>query len=64
MGISKNMGLLDRAVRFLVGALLIALAATGTIGLWGWLGLIPVGTALISFCPLYRIIGLKTCQNC
>nr|WP_306113845.1 MULTISPECIES: DUF2892 domain-containing protein [unclassified Roseovarius] len=61
---SKNMGLLDRAVRFLVGALLIALAATGTIGLWGWLGLIPVGTALISFCPLYRIIGLKTCQNC
>jgi O-antigen ligase len=58
------MGTLDRAARFVVGALLIVLALTGTIGVWGWLGLIFVGTAFISFCPLYKIIGMKTCSDC
>lgn len=64
MDISKNMGLWDRVARLVVGAILVGLAAMGTIGIWGWLGLILVGTAFMSFCPLYRIIGLKTCQNC
>ncbi len=64
MDISKNMGLWDRVARLVIGAILVGLAAMGTIGIWGWLGLILVGTAFMSFCPLYRIIGLKTCQNC
>ena len=50
--------------RLALGALLIALAAMGTIGIWGYLGAIFVGTAFVSFCPLYRIVGLKTCKDC
>lgn len=64
MNISKNMGSADRIARFAIGALLIVLTLTGTIGAWGWLGIIPLATAFISFCPLYRIIGVKTCQDC
>lgn len=64
MDISKNMGLWDRVARLVIGAPMAVLAATGMIGLWGWLGPILVGTAFLRFCPLYRIAGLKTCQNC
>ena len=64
MGISKNMGSADRIARFVIGALLIVLTLTGTIGVWGWLGLILVGTAFLNFCPLYRIVGIKTCEDC
>ncbi|WP_111429091.1 DUF2892 domain-containing protein [Rhodobacteraceae bacterium DSL-40] len=59
---TKNMGTTDRAIRFIVGALLIVLAMTGTIGAWGWLGLIPLATAFISFCPAYRLLGISTCK--
>ena len=61
---TRNVGNLDRIARFVLGALLIALAAMGTIGVWGYLGVILVGTAFVSFCPIYRIFGLKTCQDC
>lgn len=61
---TRNVGNLDRIARFVLGALLIALAAMGTIGAWGYLGVILVGTAFVSFCPIYRIFGLKTCQDC
>lgn len=61
---TRNVGQIDRAARLILGALLIVLAAMGLIGVWGYLGVIFVGTAFISFCPLYRIMGLKTCQDC
>lgn len=64
MNLSRNMGLADKIARLVLGALLIVLALTGTIGVWGWLGLILVGTAFVNFCPLYRIVGFKTCQDC
>ena len=56
-----NVGGLDRILRLVVGLVLIALTLTGTIGVWGWLGLVLVGTAAIGFCPLYPLIGLNTC---
>jgi hypothetical protein len=62
--VTRNVGNIDRIARLALGALLIILAAMGTIGAWGYLGLIFVATAAISFCPLYRIVGLKTCQDC
>jgi len=40
---------------------LIALAATGTVGAWGWIGIVPLATGLLRSCPLYSIIGLNTC---
>lgn len=61
---TRNIGQIDRAARFILGALLVGLAALGMIGIWGYLGLIFVGTAFVSFCPVYRIFGLKTCQEC
>lgn len=56
-----NVGTIDRALRILVGVALIALAATGKIGVWGYVGVIPVLTGLFSFCPAYALLGLNTC---
>lgn len=61
---TRNLGQFDRLARFVLGALLILLALFGTIGPWGYLGVIFVGTAFLNFCPIYRVFGLKTCQDC
>jgi len=58
---SANVGTWDRALRVVVGLALIALALTGQIGVWGWIGLVPLLTAAIGFCPAYRLFGLSTC---
>lgn len=57
-----NVGGVDKVVRIIGGVLLIALVATGTIGLWGWIGVVPLLTGLFSFCPLYSLLGIKTCK--
>ncbi|MBL4627048.1 MAG: DUF2892 domain-containing protein [Roseicyclus sp.] len=61
--LTRNLGTYDRIARLVVGGLLVVLAATGTIGIWGWLGAIFVATAVLNFCPIYRIFGLKTCKD-
>ncbi len=55
-----NVGNLDRALRILVGLALIGLAATGTIGLWGYVGIVPLLTGLAARCPLYSVLGIAT----
>ncbi|MDO4231916.1 MAG: DUF2892 domain-containing protein [Lautropia sp.] len=55
-----NLGNLDRALRFIAGTVLVALTLAGTIGPWGWLGVVLIATAFISFCPLYRLLSLST----
>ena len=60
----RNLANWDRILRFVLGALLVVLALTGTVGAWGYLGLIFLATATVSFCPLYRIVGITTCQDC
>ncbi|MFO1068505.1 MAG: DUF2892 domain-containing protein [Geminicoccaceae bacterium] len=57
----KNVGNLDRTLRVIVGIVLLALVFVGPQTAWGWIGLIPLATALIGFCPAYRIFGLSTC---
>lgn len=57
----RNMGTIDRTLRILAGIVLIALAATSTVGWWGWLGVIPLLTGLVSSCPVYSILGVNTC---
>lgn len=64
MDFSKNMGTTDKIARLVIGALLIVLALTGVIGVWGWLGAVLVGTAFLNFCPIYRVLGFKTCRDC
>jgi Protein of unknown function (DUF2892) len=56
-----NVGGLDKIVRIVAGAALIALAVTGTIGAWGWIGIVPLATGLLGICPLYSILGVNTC---
>jgi len=51
----------DRMVRVLAGLALVGLAATQTVGWWGWLGIIPLATGAIGWCPLYTVLGLNTC---
>jgi hypothetical protein len=58
-----NVGGIDRALRILVGLILIALAATNTVGWWGWLGLIPLATGVFRFCPAYPILGINSCKK-
>ncbi|MAC99801.1 MULTISPECIES: YgaP family membrane protein [Pseudomonas] len=58
-----NVGTIDRVLRILVGVLLIALTLTGTIGLWGWIGLVPLATGVLRFCPLYPLLGISTCKQ-
>lgn len=59
-----NVGTIDRALRVIAGLLLIALSLFGVIGLWGWIGIVPLATGLFSFCPAYRLLGLSTCKRC
>jgi hypothetical protein len=56
-----NIGTLDRILRIVAGLVLIALAATGTVGWWGWLGIVPLATGLFRFCPVYTLLGINTC---
>ncbi|MDO8465254.1 MAG: DUF2892 domain-containing protein [Gallionella sp.] len=56
-----NEGTIDRALRVIAGLVLIGLAATGTVGIWGWIGIMPLLTGAIGFCPAYSIFGISTC---
>lgn len=56
-----NVGGIDRVVRLVVGLVLIVLAATHTVGAWGWLGLIVLMTGVFRWCPTYLPLGIKTC---
>jgi len=58
----SNIGTTDRLLRIVLGIALIALTLTGTVGAWGWIGVVPLLTAAISSCPLYTILGMSTCQ--
>jgi hypothetical protein len=58
---NANVGTIDRVLRVVVGIVLIALAVTGQIGYWGYIGVVPLFTGLFRFCPLYRVLGLNTC---
>lgn len=59
---TRNMGTIDRLLRLAAGLILIALAATGTIGVWGYIGVVPVLTGAIGWCPIYLPFGIKTCK--
>jgi len=61
--VTKNEGSADRVLRAIAGAALIGLALGGLIGAWGWVGLLPLATAAIGWCPAYTLLGIKTCRN-
>lgn len=57
----NNVGGIDRIARVLLGVVLIALTLMGTIGVWGWIGAVPLATGLLGTCPAYTVFGLSTC---
>ncbi|MGE3844910.1 MAG: DUF2892 domain-containing protein [Vicinamibacterales bacterium] len=58
-----NEGMIDRTIRVIVGLSLVALAGAGTIGAWGWIGVVPLLTGAIGYCPAYSIFGINTCPT-
>ncbi len=56
-----NEGLIDRTLRIVLGLVLIALVFTGPQTPWGWVGIVPLVTGLIGWCPVYTVLGIRTC---
>ena len=56
-----NEGVIDRSLRVILGLALIGLAATGTIGMWGYIGIIPLVTGAVGMCPIYSLLGINSC---
>jgi hypothetical protein len=57
-----NVGTIDRAIRLLVGLLLITLVFVGPKSVWGWVGIVPILTAILGTCPIYSLLGFNTCE--
>lgn len=60
---NKNVGGFDRMLRLVVGVVLVALAATGTVGAWGYIGIVPIFTGAIGWCPAYLPFGFSSCKT-
>jgi hypothetical protein len=58
----QNVGSIDRAIRAIVGLGLIALVFVGPQTVWGWIGVVPLVTAIIGWCPPYALLGINTCS--
>lgn len=56
-----NEGNLDRIIRVILGIALLSMVFIGPATPWGWVGLVPLITGALGFCPLYKLIGLNTC---
>jgi len=60
---SSNIGSLDRALRLVAGLILVSLAFWGPETPWGYIGLVPLVTAFVGFCPAYRLLGICTTKK-
>ncbi|MBK1687487.1 YgaP family membrane protein [Rubrivivax gelatinosus] len=57
----SNVGGIDRVLRIVLGLALIGMTLAGFIGVWGWVGVVPLLTGAVGFCPLYPLFGFSTC---
>ncbi len=60
---NENVGGVDRILRIAAGLILIGLTLAGQIGVWGWIGVVPLLTGIFKFCPAYTLFGIKTCPT-
>lgn len=60
---TTNIGGIERVIRILVGLALIAIVFVGPQTMWGWVGVVPLLTGLIGWCPPYAMLGINTCKR-
>ena len=60
----KNVGSIERAIRVIAGIAILSLAFVGPQSPWAYLGIIPLATGLIGWCPLYTLLNISTCKTC
>lgn len=58
-----NVGGIDKVARIIAGLALIGLALAGQIGAWGYIGIVPLATGLMGWCPAYSLLGIKSCPT-
>jgi len=58
-----NEGTLDRTIRVVIGIVLVSLVFVGPRTPLGWIGIVPLATGVLGFCPLYRLFGISTCGS-
>lgn len=58
----RNEGTIDRALRIIAGLVLLSLVFVGPQTAWGWIGIVPLATGLLGYCPVYSLFGIKTCS--
>ena len=59
---SRNEGTLDRVLRIILGLVLLSLIFVGPQTMWGLVGIVPLVTGLFGICPVYSVLGIKTCS--
>jgi hypothetical protein len=59
----RNVGNTERGIRVVVGLALISLVFIGPQTPWGWIGLVPIATGLVGWCPPYALFGINTCKK-
>lgn len=59
---ARNVGMIDRVVRAIIGVALIVWAVMGG-PIWAWIGVVPLLTAFAGVCPLYSVLGIRTCAT-
>ena len=60
----KNVGGFERVARIIGGVAILSLAFVGPHTPWAYLGIVPLATGLIGWCPPYALLGISTCRNC
>ncbi len=60
---NANIGQVERVLRIVVGLILIALVFVGPHTAWGWVGIVPLLTGLVGWCPPYALLGINTCKK-
>lgn len=57
----QNIGIIERIARIVIGAIILSLAFIGPETPWGYLGIVPLLTGLVGWCPPYHLLGISTC---
>ncbi|MEQ9316111.1 MAG: DUF2892 domain-containing protein [Henriciella sp.] len=59
---ARNEGTIDRVLRVIVGLALVSLIFVGPKTIWGLVGVVPLLTGLVGYCPVYSLFGIRTCR--